>query len=337
VEISSKEEAPKKNYKMWIIVGVIIIALLIGGYFMFFKTKQVVRIGHLPITDHLILGVSQERDGDSFRNLELEPVKFKDWGSLVKELKLGNLDGAFILAPLAMKTELEGAETEVVLLGHRDGSALMIQTKSDINTASDFKDKTIAIPHVFSIHNVLLHKIVTEAGLDYENDVNVIIMAPSDMPTSLMDGEIDGYIVAEPFGVRAEEYGYGKIFVLSKDVWGNHICCIFVVRKEFLNENPRVVQELVNSFVRSAEFIEQNPDEAASIGRGFLGQPKKTIYAVLTNPVDRVSYKDLTPDEKDFNEVQDYIVNTMGIADKKINIYDWIETKYAQEAYTKIK
>jgi len=145
--------------------------------------KPTLKIGHISITDHLTLGVSKFKDTKQYQNFELKTVGFKGWPQLEKTLLKGDLDGAFILAPLGMQVESkmqdQGESTKVVLLGHRDGSALMIKAGSEIKTAADFKGKTIAIPDIYSIHNILLHKVITEAGLDYNTDIKTKVMTPS--------------------------------------------------------------------------------------------------------------------------------------------------------------
>src|SRR3989338_10497111 len=113
-------------------------------------TKAKTKIGFLPITDHLLLGISKERDGANFKNLELETTKFGDWATISEALRSGNLDGAFLLAPLAYQSKLKDAPVKVVMLGHRDGSALIVKVRDGINTVKDLKGTTIAIPHRFS-------------------------------------------------------------------------------------------------------------------------------------------------------------------------------------------
>ena len=327
------------KWVLGLIVLVIIVLLSINFTRQGRKEKPELRIGHISITDHLILGISQNRDGDTFENFKLKTVKFKGWSRLEKALLEGELDGAFILAPLGMKVEQDlhsrGMHTRAVLLGHRDGSALMIRVNSDIHTAADFKGKTIAIPNILSTHNVLLHKIITKAGLDYNEDIITKVMAPPDMPFALISEDIDAYIVAEPFGAQVEEYEYGKILTLSHDVWPHHICCVLLMQKNFLDKNPEAVEELLSSLVDSGEFIEKNPEEAAIIGGRFLAQSKKTIYRVLTVPEERVSYNDLMPDKKDFTNVQNYLVDVMNVADKKVDIDKWVMTEFAQKVFEK--
>ncbi len=111
------------------------------------NAKISTRIGYLPITDHLILGIAKEQA--NFKSVALDTVKFSDWASVSEALRSGSLDGAFLLAPLAFQTKLKDTPIKLVLLGHRDGSALIVSVKNGINTVQDLRGKTIAIPQRF--------------------------------------------------------------------------------------------------------------------------------------------------------------------------------------------
>ena len=86
--------------------------------------KETMKVGYLPILDHLILAVSHERENELFKEVDVEPKMFKKWDELAGAIKAGTIDAAFILSPLAMDMFNSGADIRVVLLGHRNGSAL---------------------------------------------------------------------------------------------------------------------------------------------------------------------------------------------------------------------
>ena len=69
--------------------------------------KPTLKIGYMPITDHLILGISHEHDNLRFEHLNLQPTKFHSWQDLCNALENKKLDGAFILTPLSFKLKSE--------------------------------------------------------------------------------------------------------------------------------------------------------------------------------------------------------------------------------------
>ena len=78
------------------------------------------KIGYVPISDHLILGVAKQRHAPRYKHSKLETIKFTDWATMIEALRSKSLDGAFILGPLAFQAKLSGIEITNVLLGHRD-------------------------------------------------------------------------------------------------------------------------------------------------------------------------------------------------------------------------
>ncbi|MCJ7624056.1 MAG: hypothetical protein MUO76_11180 [Anaerolineaceae bacterium] len=68
--------------------------------------KQVIKTGHLLISDHLALCVTLdklEKGEEEFKYVDLEAEKYGGWNSLSMDLWAGDLDAAFILAPIAME------------------------------------------------------------------------------------------------------------------------------------------------------------------------------------------------------------------------------------------
>ena len=293
--------------------------------------KPTLKIGYMPITDHLILGISHEHDNLRFEHLNLQPTKFHSWQDLCNALENKKLDGAFILTPLSFKLKSEGVNIKLVCLGNREGSVLVV--RNNINSVKDLKNKLIAIPHKLSTHTLLLHKLVTEAGLKYKKDIDTVEMDPSDMINELSRGKIDGYIVAEPFGSQAEEQKIGKILISTQKIKKHHICCALAIRGEILKRYSKSIQELVNSLVKAGEYIHKSPKEASEIGSKFLGQAQSTVFSALTSHGGRVISWDLLPIKDDFKEMQDYSMNKIELPLKKINMDEFIETSYAEKAY----
>jgi len=288
--------------------------------------KVTLKIGYLPITDHLLM-IAAERE--QFKDVAIQPVKFSSWPELSEALKVGAIDGAFLLTPIGLTLRQKGVPVRVVLLGHRNGSVITVKNGGEINRIEDLKGKTVAIPSPFSTHNILLRKALTEKHLDPNKDLKIIDMAPPEMVNALATGRIQGFIVAEPFGAQAEAQKVGKILALSKDIWHDHICCVLNLRENVIASHPEAVQELVSGFLRTAAFIEANPAQAAKGSTKILGQKPEIIEKVLTTPRDRLSFLNLVPNKADFTETQDYMVK-FGIAKNKVDIAGYLDDRFAR-------
>ncbi|MCP4754317.1 MAG: ABC transporter substrate-binding protein [Proteobacteria bacterium] len=302
--------------------------------------KPIIKMGHLKITDHLILGITQDRvkNGvESFETLQLESSSYLGWNQVSDAIKSGEIDACCILAPTAMDLYKSGIKIKLILFAHKTGSILIKNKAANIEKIEDMKGKMIAIPYQLSVHHMLLHMLLTEHGMEPGpgKDVGLEVMAPSQMPQAIQydeEGEIGGFIVAEPFGSQAIIEGYGEEFLLSKDLWPKHPCCVLVVKDEIVDKHPDSVQELTNSLVNSGTFIEQNSSEAAKIGAEFLGQSQDVISKVLTEPPDRLLTNELFPIVDDLAKIQDYMCDKMGVLKGKIDLDAFVDERFAKSA-----
>jgi NitT/TauT family transport system substrate-binding protein len=308
--------------------------------------KRTIKVGHLPITDHLILGAAKDRldkAEESMGACDLECQAIGDWTAMYNALEKGDIDAGFVLAPLAMDLFKNGVGVKLLLFSHRAGSILVKNKHAGIEELADFKGKSVLIPYQRSVHNMLFHKLLAEAGLkvgradDPEVDVVVEVMAPAMMPDILAfdeEGEVGGFIVAEPIGSKAVSSGAAEELVLSKDLWADHPCCVFVVREDVIGENRDAVQELTSLLVRMGDFVHDNPDEAARIGAAFLGQEEDVVRKVLCEPCDRITTNRLYPVVDDLCEMQDYMCGS-GITSGKCDLDSLVDTSFAEEAGAK--
>ncbi|MBS1186918.1 MAG: transporter, substrate-binding protein, aliphatic sulfonates family [Burkholderiaceae bacterium] len=293
------------------------------------SSKPVLKIGHLPLTDHLTIIAHSQFE---YQHLTLEPVKFSSWPELLEALRSGAIQGGFALTPFGLALRQKGAPIKLVQAGHRNGSSLTIKNDPAITKLEDLRGKTIAIPSRFSTHNILLSKLLHEHGLSADKDVKVLEMGPPEMVNALSTGRIDAFIVAEPFGAQAEILKVGKALVYSKDVWKDHICCGLNLHETVINQHPEAVEELVGNFVKTANFIEANPKEAAQLSTRYLGQKPEVIQYVLETPKDRVSFRDLVPTASEIQTTQDYLVQ-FGISKERVDVASYLDDRFARKAY----
>ena len=302
--------------------------------------KPTLKVGHLKITDHLILGIAQELSKQNvapMSSFNLETQTYLGWNQVSAAMMSGDIDICFILAPTAMDLYKAGVKIKLILFAHKTGSILIKNKAAGINSIQDFKGKMIAIPYQLSVHHMLLHQLLTENGLDpgAGKDVGLEVMAPSQMPQAVQEdeeGEIGGFIVAEPFGSQAIIEGYGEELYLSKDLWPKHPCCVVVAKDEVIEKYPDAVQELTNNLVKAGSFVQENIAEATKIGAAFLGQSENVVKKVLTDPADRVMTSELLPVVDDLSKIQDYMCDKMNVLKGKIDLDKFVDLKFAKEA-----
>ena len=303
--------------------------LILPGLLLIISTsvfaKETMKVGYLPILDHLPLVVSHERENGSFKEVNVEPKMFKKWDVLAGAIKAGAIDAAFILSPLAMDMFNAGVDIRVVLLGHRNGSAITVAKDSDIRSAKGLKDKKIGIPHDKATHTALLDKYLRGEGLSLK-DVKTTVIAPPDMVKAMAGGNIDAFIVAEPWSAKAHLDGAGKTLALTRDILPDHVECVVIARSGFIKEHPAAMQEWVDSLIRAGKFIESdrhknNSKNLVPIAKKYMGQDEAPVREALVNPYDRITFDNLEPDIPGFRKIVDISMQAGILDDVKLEIF----------------
>lgn len=292
-------------------------------------SKPTIKIGYLPITDHLTMIAHSLLE---FKNFRLEPVKFSSWPELAEALRANAIQGAFALTPIGLTLKKKGAPIKAVLAGHRNGSVITVRNSSEFTKVDDLRGKNIAIPSRFSTHNLLIQKLLKDNGMDPNKDVRLIDMAPPEMVNAMSTSSIDAFVVAEPFGAQADLHDIGKVLIHSKDVWKDHVCCTLNLREEVINGRPDIAQELVNGFVQAANYIEANPKDAAKLSKRYLGQRKEVIEHVLMSNKDIVSYDNLLVSQYDIDSTQDLML-AFDVAKGRIEAANYLDSSFAKKSY----
>ncbi len=274
-------------------------------------SKPEVRIGRVICGGHLPLAVVEKRYGEELEGFKLTAVQYHDWKVVVQDMLSGRLAGTFILSPLAMDLIRNGFPGKIILMADRNGNGLIVSDEVGSIDGLKGRDSVIAVPHMYSQHNLLLHLALKTHGVD-PGRVSVVGMPPRDMINALKRGEIDGFVVGEPESNKSISLGVGRMAAISPEVWPGHMDHVFLATERFMEETPEVARELVSSLVRAGRFIEANPREAAVMGEDYTGSSAAVFEQVLTTPPDWIDYSDMRPTQADFGEFSSLMVE-MGL------------------------
>lgn len=234
-----------------------------------------VRIGYLPITDATPLLVAHANGLFEAEGIKAErPVLLRSWAQVIEAFISGQVNVIHLLSPMTVWARYGSkVPAKVVAWNHVGGSGLTVAP--DVTEVKQLGGRTLAIPFWYSIHNVVLQQLLRDNGLAAvskpadaalaANEVNLVVLPPSDMPPALAGGRIAGYIVAEPFNALAENLKVGRIQRFTGDVWRNHACCVVFMHEHDLNGRPEWSQKVVNAIVKAQLWTRDNRAEAAKL------------------------------------------------------------------------
>lgn len=251
----------------------------------------------------------------------------------IKEALISNrMQAGFLVAPMAIALRSQGVPIKIVYLGHRYGSAGVVRKDGPVQTPADLKGRVVAIPNRFSDERLMNGLVLRKNGLS-EKDVRMVEMAPPDVASALATGAIDMFTMGEPYPSQAEMGGYGRILFFAKDYWPDYMSCVLVVRQDVIDRRPAAVQLLVDGIARSGLWLDEggpNREYAAEfVGRYYFRQSPELLKWALTNPLDRVMYSPLTPLKRDFDMVNDLMVEA-GLIPHKLEFEDYVDARFAE-------
>jgi NitT/TauT family transport system substrate-binding protein len=252
------------------------------------------KIGYLPITDASPLLVAHATGALADQGFDAnDPTLFRSWADIVEAFQAEQVDVVHLLMPLAVQLRF-GANlpVKVVAWNHTNGSALTAAER--ITDVTDLAGETVAIPFWWSIHNVVLQKLLRANNLtpiiqgnasQADGTVKLVILPPADMVPALVSGSIAAFIVADPFNALAEVNDVGRILRFTGDVWRDHACCVTVVSENFLDNRGDAGQALVNALAASQLTIADDRPGAAQLlsDGGYLPQSVAAIERALTH------------------------------------------------------
>jgi NitT/TauT family transport system substrate-binding protein len=317
----------RNRIQRWVallLVGVLVIALTACGSSSTTSSDTtgaaanssgtVIKLGYLPITHALAMFEEKELLDQENSDFTIELQKFSSWSDLTDALNAGRIDGASVLIELAMSAVSQGVDLKAVALGHRDGNVIVVS--DDIQSVEDLKGKTFAIPHTQSSHNILLNDMLAKGGLT-TNDITIVQMAPSEMPSSLASKTISGYCVAEPFGAQAVEQGLGHVLYTSEELWENSLCCGLVLNQTFIDQNPDLTDKLIEKYMEAGNGLTDETEK--TIAEKYLGQDE----AVLDTSLQWIQYNDLEITEEAYQTLVDKVI-AYGINDNPPSYEDFV-------------
>ena len=153
-------------------------------------------------------------------------------------------------------------------------------------------------------------------------DGNVIVVSnPTEMPSALASGQIDGYCVAEPFGAMGVSLGAGKVLFSSEELWEDSLCCGLVLTDKFIDERPDDAKEFVESYKAAGNALDK--EKAKETAKKYLSQSDEVLDISLR----WISYNDLDITEDIYSTLVEK-VKAYGLSDNPPAYGDFVKNDF---------
>ena len=258
------------------------------------------RLGYFPNLTHAtaLVGV---QEGIFQRNLgsgtRLETRTFNAGPAAVEALFSGAVDATYIGPNPAINAYAKSDGTAIrIISGATSGGALLI-VRPGITDAQGLRGKRIATPQLGNTQDVALRSWLAKQGLrtttEGGGDVKVVNQENAQTLELFKAGEIDGAWVPEPWATRLEREGGGRVLVDEAKLWpgGRFVTTHLVVRTEFLEQQPALVEKLLAGQVEANELVTKDPAKAQQLANA---QIEKLTGKALKPEVVAAAWKRLT-------------------------------------------
>ena len=265
-------------------------------------------LGFIPLTDCAPIAVAKELG--FFKEYGLEEITLSrepSWGAIADGLRDDRLDGALMVAgmPLAMTLGMGGKPPLPLITAmvvSRNGNAITIGRKAQeagVRNLQDFanfihnnpKTETLGIVHPASMQNLLLSYWLASGGINPDQDVELAVIPPPQMVSTLKSGSIDGYCVGEPWNSWAVQEKLGFVITTDLELWPGHPEKILGVREDWVQRYPETHLALVKAMMAACEYCDDQrnrPEILEILARPeYVGAPVEYIRPGFLDNYDR--------------------------------------------------
>lgn len=237
-------------------------------------SNEVVTIGYFPNINHVAGMVAEEKNLYSETlpdGTEVNYQYFPDGSAFMTALETGDIEAGIVGPGPAMNHFTSGAKVSVVGAASTGGTVIMKRPDADIESPEDLVGKTFISPRVGCTHDVQFEALMKdEYGITSDRtggEMKHVTGKPATYSNMFATGNVDAATVPEPWASFIEEEGTGEVLIDTPEVaYGETLpAAVFVTSNELIENDPELVQSIVDGHKKATEFIQNNPDESKEI------------------------------------------------------------------------
>lgn len=229
------------------------------------------RFGFMPLFDAAPLLVARSLGLFDSRGLDVRLVREASWATVRDKLAVGALDGAHLLAPLALATHLgdQGVSASLIAPFTLNHGGAAITLNRDLAAGADELAEevarrrtdgaaalTFAVVYPHALHNYLLRDWLLTRRVDPTAHVRIVVSPPSRMRELLEAGAIDGFCAGEPWSFAAEASGVGAVVARASSLQPDAIDKVFAFGSA-MRANTHVLAAAGDALAQAADWAQQ--------------------------------------------------------------------------------
>lgn len=259
-----------------------------------------VRLGYFANVTHApaLVGLSEGLFQDALGDVDLKTEVFNAGPAAIEALSAGAIDATYIGPNPSINTFIQsgGASARIIAGATSGGAALVV--RDGIDSPADLEGANIATPQLGNTQDVALRSWLADEGFETSvsggGDLSVTPTENAQTLTLFQDGQLDGAWVPEPWVSRLVVEAGAHVLVDEADLWkdGAFPTTVLLVRAEFAEQHPKVVEELLEGHIAAVEWLDENSAKAPAVINDALDDAtgKRLDDAVLARALDNVTF-----------------------------------------------
>ncbi|PVM88032.1 CmpA/NrtA family ABC transporter substrate-binding protein [Caulobacter radicis] len=282
------------------------------------------KLGFIPLTDCAPLVVAKSMGFFAEEGLDVSLSREASWATIRDKVAVGALDGAHMLAPMALAAAAGASGGLTLDVGpsliapmalNRNGSAITVsKALAEAMRAADPQAMaeqpvsaralakvigeragqgaaplTFAVVFPYSMHNYELRYWLAQAGIDPDHDVRLVVTPPPRMVEQMRAGEIDGFCVGAPWNAVAEREGLGEIVITASTFWPGGPDKVFGVTEAWAHHYPDELRAALRALIRASAWADDavnREDLIALLARPeHVGVAPEALARALTDEI----------------------------------------------------
>ncbi|MBW4528926.1 MAG: sulfonate ABC transporter substrate-binding protein [Phormidium tanganyikae FI6-MK23] len=153
------------------------------------------------------------------------------------------------------------------------GSGILVPDNSPIQSVADLKGKKVAFAKGSSA-NYLIVQILEKGGLKF-SDIQPIYLPPADARAAFVKGEVDAWVIWDPFYAAADEGANARVLVDGEGL--NKTGGYYIASRKFAAENPKLLKSVLEEVRNLEDWSSQNRDEVTKVLTDALKLPVEAV------------------------------------------------------------
>ncbi len=245
------------------------------------------RIGFVRLLDAAPLIVAEAKGFFEAQGLEVSLERQIGWMNIRDKLGFGSLDACHSLLGMPIMSQLGRAGfarpmVSVMALGSGGNTIVISQRLAEIGIDSaaalgrlihgGIYRRKLVCAHVatFSMHHYLLREWLSDGDINPDCDVELTQLTPMQVAEHMANRYVDVFCAGEPWGLLAQQQGWGRVICATTDVVPSHPEKVLAVTESFMRTHRGDALKAIRAILKSCQYCANpaNRDELAEI----LGQ-----------------------------------------------------------------